>query len=145
MLMQYCITVPYCVLLASARWWSRMTRVIAMMHAFRPLVFLLINKDNWNNRKTRSLFPHCSATKGSFKFFFKKYEGFLETESQNDFCVAVNMPGRQLEGLSLRSTCEPCSRSLEEKGESWVFRDALFMLVPLHFSCSVIFKPDPSS
>jgi len=53
------------------------------------------------------------------------------------------MPGRQLEGLPLCSACEPCSCSLEEKGESWVFRDALFMLVPLHFSCSVI--SDPSS
>lgn len=144
--MQYCITVPYCVLLASARRWSGMTLSLSTTRALRPLVFLLINKDNWNNRKTQSLFPHCSATKGSFFFFFfRKYEGFLDIESQNDFCFAVNVPGRQLEGLPLCCTCEPCSCSLEEKGESWVFKDALFMLMPLHFSCSAIFRTDPSS
>lgn len=91
--------------------------------------------------------PHIAQLqKGLLNFiFFKKYEGFLETESQNDFCFAMNVPGRQLEGLPLCSTCEPCSCSLEEKGESWVFRDALFMLVPLHFSCSVICRSDSSS
>lgn len=146
--MQHCITVSYCVLLASAKWWGRMTPAIPVTHVLRPWLFLLINKDNWKKVKTWSLFSHCSATKGSFEFFFfffKKDEGFLETESQNDFCFAVNVPGRQLEGLLLCSTYEPCSCSLEEKGESWVFRDALFILVPLHFSCSVICRSDSSS
>lgn len=106
-------------------------------------MFLLIHKDSWSNGNTQSSSHISQLQKGLF-YFLKKCEDFPEFRSPNNFCFAMNVPGWQLEGLCVCFRCELCSWSLEEKGESSVLRDALFMLVPLHFSCSEMFRSDLS-
>lgn len=76
MLDVYGVTVPHCVLLASVRGWSRTTQQTPMTNAFQPVVFLLFNKENWNNRKTQGLFDISQLQEGLFLFFFQEVWGF---------------------------------------------------------------------
>lgn len=135
---------PYWVLLASARRWNRTAPAISTTHPFRLFIFFLINKEGWNNRKKQSSSHIAQLQKGLFYFILKEGEDFPKTESQNNFCLMWTCQADSWKGF-LCSTCEGCSCSSEEKGESLVFGDALLTLVPLHFSCSEILKSDPSS